>query len=212
MRRRIFAGDSVMVMDEGFDDGLPTANASPAETCTGTAARLGNGRPGGAYCRDRAAAPETPPDMPGPQENCYNCIRDWSASTDREERAHIWDTMLGIQAEELYTIGIVSAVPQPVVVSKPLAATFPKKGVYSWQPGAQFRHVQARSFSGSDRQTRQRRVRKTAAGTRPARSAPLPDGGRPTMLRYNRLSYPHHDPDVAGDQHDRFRDHEAAGR
>ena len=45
--------------------------------------------------------------------------------------------MLAINAEQVFTIGIVSHAPQPIVVSDTLR-NVPAKGVYSWDPGAYF--------------------------------------------------------------------------
>ncbi len=55
----------------------------------------------------------------------------------REKRAKIWRRMLDIHADQVFTIGVVAAVPQPVVVNKTLR-NVPKKGIYNWSPGAHF--------------------------------------------------------------------------
>ena len=61
----------------------------------------------------------------------------WRAASARDERAKIWQRMLQIRAEQVYTIGIVSGVAQPVVVRNTLR-NVPEKGVYNWDPGAFF--------------------------------------------------------------------------
>jgi peptide/nickel transport system substrate-binding protein len=43
--------------------------------------------------------------------------------------------MLEIHSQQLFTIGIVSGVPQPVVVGNRLR-NVPTEGVYAWDPGA----------------------------------------------------------------------------
>jgi peptide/nickel transport system substrate-binding protein len=45
--------------------------------------------------------------------------------------------MLAIHAEQLFTIGIVAGVPQPVVVANRLR-NVPRDGIYNWDPGAFF--------------------------------------------------------------------------
>ena len=45
--------------------------------------------------------------------------------------------MLEIRADNVFTIGIVSGVPQPVVVDDRLR-NVPEKGIYNWDPGAHF--------------------------------------------------------------------------
>ena len=55
-------------------------------------------------------------------------------STSREE---IWHKMLAIRADMVFSIGLLSGVPQPVVINTKLA-NVPKKGIYNWDPGAHF--------------------------------------------------------------------------
>jgi peptide/nickel transport system substrate-binding protein len=45
--------------------------------------------------------------------------------------------MLTIRAEQVFTIGTVQGVPQPVVISNRLR-NVPKEGIYNWDPGAHF--------------------------------------------------------------------------
>jgi peptide/nickel transport system substrate-binding protein len=45
--------------------------------------------------------------------------------------------MLSIHSQQQFIIGTVSEVMQPVVVRKTLQ-NVPEKGVFSWDPGAQF--------------------------------------------------------------------------
>ena len=45
--------------------------------------------------------------------------------------------MLKIFTDQVFTIGTVSGVPQPVVVSNRLH-NVPEQGIYSWDPGAHF--------------------------------------------------------------------------
>ena len=45
--------------------------------------------------------------------------------------------MLEINADQVYTIGLISGVLQPVVVRKTLR-NVPEEGIYNWDPGAHF--------------------------------------------------------------------------
>jgi peptide/nickel transport system substrate-binding protein len=45
--------------------------------------------------------------------------------------------MLQIRADEVFTIGTVRGVPQPVVVADSLH-NVPKEGIHNWEPGAYF--------------------------------------------------------------------------
>ncbi len=49
----------------------------------------------------------------------------------------IWHEMLRIWAEEVYSIGLVAGVQQPVVVNARLR-NVPTDGMYNWDPGAHF--------------------------------------------------------------------------
>jgi peptide/nickel transport system substrate-binding protein len=54
-----------------------------------------------------------------------------------QQRTAIWQEMLKIYAAQVYSIGTVAGVPQPVVVSSRLH-NVPEEAVYSWDPGAHF--------------------------------------------------------------------------
>ena len=61
----------------------------------------------------------------------------WEQAADTPEREKIWHEMLGIHAREVFSIGLVSGVLQPVVVNNHLR-NVPKEGIYNWNPGAFF--------------------------------------------------------------------------
>ena len=61
----------------------------------------------------------------------------WRQASTTPARAAIWREMLSIHADQVYSIGLISAVPQPVVINDALR-NVPEVGVYNWDPGAQF--------------------------------------------------------------------------
>jgi peptide/nickel transport system substrate-binding protein len=63
--------------------------------------------------------------------------RQWNVARSRKEREVIWGKMLDVHAKQVFIIGTVSEVLQPVVVRKSLI-NVPSKGVFSWDPGGQF--------------------------------------------------------------------------
>ena len=63
--------------------------------------------------------------------------REWTLTNDPERREKIWHQMLEIHAEQVFSIGLISLVPQPIVISNRLR-NLPKKGIYNWDPGAHF--------------------------------------------------------------------------
>jgi peptide/nickel transport system substrate-binding protein len=66
-----------------------------------------------------------------------NLYERWLDTSSADDQAKIWHEMLGIWADQVYTIGLVAGVLQPVVVNDALR-NVPRKGMYNWDPGAQF--------------------------------------------------------------------------
>ena len=61
----------------------------------------------------------------------------WRRSPTTEARQEIWHEMLEIYSEQVFSIGIIAAVPQPVVAREDLR-NLPEEAVFNWEPGAQF--------------------------------------------------------------------------
>ena len=61
------------------------------------------------------------------------------------EQTKIWHEMLNIRAEQVYSIGLISDILQPVVVHKRLK-NVPEKAFYNWDPGAFFGIYDMSSF------------------------------------------------------------------
>ncbi|MEP2438543.1 MAG: ABC transporter substrate-binding protein, partial [Roseibium sp.] len=61
---------------------------------------------------------------------------EWLVSTSKDEREKIWTEILDIHAEETIRIGLVSEVPQPVVING--VENVPLTAIYGWDPGAHF--------------------------------------------------------------------------
>src|SRR5262249_35013327 len=76
------------------------------------------------------------PDDPAAAE-LVNLYGAWVKADSRDARREIWSKMLTIWAAQVFTIGVVGGVLQPVVVSKQLR-NVPKEGIYAYDPGAYF--------------------------------------------------------------------------
>jgi peptide/nickel transport system substrate-binding protein len=74
------------------------------------------------------------PDLPQAQE-LLALHADWTHSATTEEREAIWRKMLAIHADQVFAIGLISAAPQPIAVSKRLR-NVPASAIYAWDPGA----------------------------------------------------------------------------
>jgi peptide/nickel transport system substrate-binding protein len=133
-RNRVFAGETLMSVWSGLENGLPTADTSPDELAPTSQLQL-QWPKFGQYYETSGKAGEAP-DMPEVKE-LAQLYRDWAAARTMDERAKAWERMLEIQADQQFVIGVVSGVPQPVVARDTLV-NLPKDGFYNWDPGAFF--------------------------------------------------------------------------
>ena len=79
----------------------------------------------------------TPAEEKGGGKELMALNDEWRTAAGEAKRADIWKRMLKIHADEVFTIGIVANVRQPVVISNRLR-NVPKAGVWNWDPGAFF--------------------------------------------------------------------------
>ena len=134
LRNRALSGQLIMSVWSGFDNGVPTADMPPEEY-TPISSEILSWPAWGQYFETGGKKGE-PPDDPAAQR-LVALYRQWISSADTAERERIWREILQIHAEETFTIGLVSQAKQPVVVSNRLK-NVPEKGIYGWDPGAQF--------------------------------------------------------------------------
>jgi peptide/nickel transport system substrate-binding protein len=141
-RRKIALGETLMSVWQGHDNGIPGPDTEPDDLAPTSPMQFqwpkwglyveSNGREG------------RPVDDPAAQE-LLTLYRDWRRSETTAERRVIWEKMLSISSEQVFTIGIVSETAQPVVVSDRLH-NVPEKGLYSFEPGAFFGMYQPDTF------------------------------------------------------------------
>lgn len=133
-RRRILAGQTIMSGWTGMDNALVAAEMEP-DALAPTSPSQFNWPRWGQYFESGGREGEAP-DIAEAKE-LVALYRAWRHSTTHQERREIWQRMLKINAEQLFTIGVVNATLQPVVVSTRLK-NVPDKGLYSFEPGAFF--------------------------------------------------------------------------
>jgi peptide/nickel transport system substrate-binding protein len=124
----------MMSIDKGVENGLPTAEMPPSEFAPTTQGQV-EWPKWGQYLETKGKAGEKI-DMPAAEE-LASLYRRWFAADDLASRTEIWKKMLQVNADQLFTIGIVAGVLQPVVVSNRLR-NVPAEGIYNWDPGAFF--------------------------------------------------------------------------
>lgn len=134
LRNRAYAGESHMTVWSGFENGVPTPAASPDELAPVHQEFLSWPR-WGQFTATRGAAGEVVDTPEG--ERLLQLDRDWTLAADDAARAAIWREMLDLHADQQFSIGIVSGVLQPIVVSRALR-NVPESGIFGWDPGAQF--------------------------------------------------------------------------
>ncbi len=133
-RSRIYSGDTIMSVWSGLSNAIPTADMSPQELAPTAQTQLQWPKWGLYY--ETAGNSGKEPDLPEVRE-LAQLNHQWQVATSTEERARIWRRMLEIQTDNVYTIGIVSGVLQPVVISNRLR-NVPVEGIYNWDPGSYF--------------------------------------------------------------------------
>jgi peptide/nickel transport system substrate-binding protein len=133
-RRRVFSGEAVMSISGSDLFGRPTPDMSPGGLAPVSEEQLQWPR-WGLHFESGGRRGEAP-GLPAARR-LVELYRRWLVSTQRAERARIWGEMLDINAEEVFTIGIVGGTLQPVVVASGLRGV-PERGVYAWDPGAHF--------------------------------------------------------------------------
>ncbi len=149
-RNRIFSGEAIMSVWSGLSNAVPTAGMSPQELAPTTQQHL-QWPKWGQYFETNGKAGEAI-DMPVARE-LMDLYHRWGSSRSAEEQERIWHRMLEIHSDQVFSIGTVNGVLQPVVVSNQLH-NVPEKGIYNWEPGAYFGIYKLDTFWFSDKRRR----------------------------------------------------------
>lgn len=134
LRDRVKAGTTVMSIFSGLDNGLATPTFAPVEFVPTNEDQLQWPLWGRSLATQGQAgeAPDTPEGV-----KLVSHYEEWKAATSDTEREAAWQAILKLHAEQVFSIGILNAVPQPVVISNKLRGV-PEQGLYNWDPGAHF--------------------------------------------------------------------------
>ena len=133
-RNRIFSGETAMSIWSGVENGLITADSSPAEFVPTSQQSL-QWPKWGQYYETNGKAGEKPTG-----EHVIHLLelyQRWKNTAAQKEKSKIWEKILKIHSDQIYSIGLVAAVLQPVVVSSQLK-NVPLSAIYNWNPGAHF--------------------------------------------------------------------------
>jgi peptide/nickel transport system substrate-binding protein len=133
-RNRIFAGETMISVWSGVENGIVSADMSPGEFAPTQQIQY-QWPKWGQYYETSGQAGE-PIDVPAAQQ-VFELFERWQTATDIAEKRRIWHHILETNMEQTFTIGVVCCTKQPVVVANRLR-NVPEKGVYAWNPGAHF--------------------------------------------------------------------------
>ena len=134
MRNRIYAGETLMAISSGLENGVPTADMDPSGLAPTEQVQYQWSKWG--QYRESNGRMGQPIDMAAPKRLAALNAK-WRLATGTAQRRDIWHEMLAINADRVFTIGLISGVLQPVVVRNNLR-NVPVKGIYNWDPGAHF--------------------------------------------------------------------------
>ncbi|MBS7542608.1 ABC transporter substrate-binding protein [Ancylobacter oerskovii] len=134
LRRSVSSGNAMMSVWPGIDNAIPGPDMAPDGLAPSNSMQF-QWPQWGQHVETSGQMGEKP-DLPAAQE-LIDLQKRWRQSVTTEERRAIWQRMLEINADEVFTIGIVNRASQPVVVSNRLK-NVPEVGIYSFEPGAYF--------------------------------------------------------------------------
>lgn len=186
-RNRIFAGETLMSVWGGLENGTPRPDTSPAELAPTSQQQLQWPKWGQHY-QSRGRTGE-PCDLPAATD-LLGLYDEWIEALAPGRRAGIWDRMLDIHADRTFTIGIVAAIPQPAVIHARLR-NVPERGVYNWEPGAHLGvHRMDAFWYEPEEPARPEGAARQEGPARPAKGSARPEGADPE--RPERLERPRH--------------------
>jgi peptide/nickel transport system substrate-binding protein len=134
LRRRIFSGETIMTMSFGYENGVPTAQMSPEEFVP--VRQHSYHWPKWGQYQETGGASGEPVDTLEAKE-LMALYEAWTTAENATARSEIWEGIIDIHADQVFTIGTVAQVPQPVLAANGLM-NVPEEGMFNWDPGAQF--------------------------------------------------------------------------
>ena len=141
-RNRVYSGAAMMSVWYGITNGVSTSAMSPAELAPTEQTQLQ--WPKWGQFTETAGSAGLEIDMPAPAR-LAELNRAWRVAKDEAVREDIWHEMLKINSEQMYSIGVLNAVPQPVIINNQLR-NVPEIGIYSWEPSSYFGIYKPDSF------------------------------------------------------------------
>ncbi len=129
-RSRVLAGQVVMSVWYGLDNGVPTADMPPVALAPTSDDQLQWPVWGVHYMSGQRQGKA--PDLPGPQR-LVELVKIWRKSRSTAQREAVWHEMLQIHADQVYSIGTVNGAPQPILRARNLR-NVPDSALFSYSP------------------------------------------------------------------------------
>jgi peptide/nickel transport system substrate-binding protein len=139
---RAVSGEAMMTAYGGLFMAVPTADTSPRELAPTTQRGL-QWPKWGMYIESQGTQGEKC-DMPEARK-LLDDVKEWEGATDEAGRRKAWEEILQTNADEVFSIGTVNGMRQPIVVG-PNTRNVPKEGFYAMDPGGYFGLYQLDTF------------------------------------------------------------------
>ena len=133
-RQHILDGSTVFSIAPGIDNGAPTSAIEPDDLAPTNEAQFQWPRWG--LNQESDGHEGDPIDLPAAQA-LSDLYKAWRHSSGPEQRRDIWQKMLDINAQQVFTIGIVNGTKQPVVIADQMR-NVPDAALYGFEPSAYF--------------------------------------------------------------------------
>jgi peptide/nickel transport system substrate-binding protein len=121
-------------MASGLDNGTPTADMNPRALAPTSHEQMQ--WPQWGIFVESAGEKGTEADVKEAKE-LSDLYKDWRKAADSQARADIWHRMLSLYTSQVFSIGIVNATKQPIVISAKLR-NVPDKAIFSFDPTCYF--------------------------------------------------------------------------
>jgi peptide/nickel transport system substrate-binding protein len=133
-RSRLTAGNTMMSVWSGLDNGIPRP-AMPPEELAPTNDSQTQWPQWGLWGMSSGQSGKEP-DLE-PVNKLMDLWQQWQTSVSDAERERVWHEMLSIYTDQAFSIGTVNSTLQPIVVNKQLM-NVPEEEVFSFMPGSYF--------------------------------------------------------------------------
>jgi peptide/nickel transport system substrate-binding protein len=139
---RTTSGDAMMTAYGGLFSAVPNSDTSPREFAPTMQGGL-QWPKWGMYVASKGKQGE-PCDLPEARQ-LLDDVSAWERAADQAGRRQAWEKILQTTADQVFTIGTVNGIRQPIVVG-PKIRNVPKEGFYAWDPGGYFGLYQPDTF------------------------------------------------------------------